>query len=418
MKTHFDLAITHCGEVLTLSGASAQPKRAEALCDLVVIKKGAVGISKGKIAWVGHHHTYRRAYTAKKEINAAGAVVMPGFVDPHTHAVFAGSRESEWLQKLAGRPYLEILKDGGGILNTVKQTRAASPQKLLKNAQNVLKQMTAHGTTTVEIKSGYGLKLKQEMKILNVIQHLKKESPLDIVPTYLGAHVVPENTDGNRKAYVQEVIESLIKIKKKAVFCDVFCESDAFNLAETQAILEAAQALGFQLKLHAGQFSDLGGAAVAAGLQAVSVDHLDVIKKRDISKLAASSTVGVLLPGVSHFLDAKKHAPARTLIDGGVAVALATDFNPGSSPCLSMQEIIHLAVLHLKMTPAEAISAATINAAHAVGLAHNVGSIEGGKQADLLILDIEHYEQLPYFFGVNHVNTVIKRGAVLFEKNE
>lgn len=417
MKAHFDLAITHCGELLTLSGASQQAKRGASLSDLSVVKKGAVGILKGKIAWVGHQNTYQRTYTAKKEINVGGAVVMPGFVDPHTHAVFSGSRESEWLQKLSGRPYLEILKNGGGILNTVKHTRGASSQKLFERTQKVLHQMATHGTTTVEIKSGYGLSHKQEIKILDVIQRLKKESPLDIVPTYLGAHILPEEAHSDRTAYVTEIIENLKKIKKKAIFCDVFCEEGAFTLAETKQILEAAKTLGFQCKLHAGQFSDLGGPALAVTLQATSVDHLDVISKRDILKLAASSTIGILLPGVSHFLAAKKHAPARTLIDQGVAIALATDFNPGSSPCLSMQEIIHLAVLHLKMTPAEAIAAATINAAHAIGLSEKVGSIEIGKQADVLILDIDHYEQLPYFFGVNHVSTVIKNGKVLFEKH-
>ncbi len=193
MKTQFDLAITHCGEVLTLSGASKHPKRGKALSDLSVLKKSTIGISKGKIAWIGTQKSYQRTCSAKKEINAGGAVVMPAFVDPHTHAVFSGSRESEWLQKRSGHPYLEILKAGGGILNTVQQTRAASPQKLFQVAQKVLNQMAAHGTTTLEIKSGYGLNLKEETKILNVIQRLKKESPLDIVPTYLGAHVFPKS---------------------------------------------------------------------------------------------------------------------------------------------------------------------------------------------------------------------------------
>lgn len=416
MKVHFDLAITRCGELLTLSGASKNPKRGDALSDLSVIKKGVVGISKGKVVWVGHQNTYQRAYTAKKEIDAGGAVVMPGFVDPHTHAVFSGSRESEWLQKLSGQPYLEILKNGGGILNTVKQTRATSPQKLFENTQKVLNQMAMHGTTTVEIKSGYGLNHKQEIKILNVIQRLKKENPLDIVPTYLGAHIVPEEAHTDRAAYITAIIENLKKIKTKATFCDVFCEEGAFTLSETKQILESAKTLGFQLKLHTGQFSDLGGTALAVVLQATSVDHLDIISKRDILELAASTTIGILLPAVSHFLAAKRHAPARTLIDQGVALALATDFNPGSAPCLSIQEIIHLAVLHLRMTPAEAIAATTINAAHAIGLSKKVGSIEVGKQADILILDIDHYKQLPYFFGVNHVRTVIKKGKVLFGK--
>lgn len=417
MRTHFDLAILNAGELLTLSGASLAPKKGASMDELGLISKGAVGISKGKITWVGRHKQFRRAYTARHEIDAGGGVVLPGFIDPHTHAVFAGSREAEWLQKMRGLvPYLDILKKGGGILSTVEHTRAASPKTLFESAKITLNKMLEQGTTTVEIKSGYGLDLKQEQKILNVIQRLKKTLPMDVVPTYLGAHVLPKTAQDDRSAYVREVIDSLPKMKPAAAFCDVFCEDGAFTASEAAEIFTAAKAAGFQVKLHAGQFSDLGGIGLADRFQAVSIDHLDVIRKKDIPVLARSGSIAVLLPGVSHFLNSKKHAPARALIDGGVPVALATDFNPGSSPCLSMQEIIHLAVLKLKMTPAEAISAGTINAAHALGLSGWTGSLELGKQADLIILDVEHYEQLPYYFGVNHVNTVIKNGRVVYSE--
>ncbi len=412
-KKRFDLAVVNCGELLTLAGDDDRPKRGKALSDLALRKNAAIGISKGKIDWVGSQKQYRRSYSARQEINAEGAVVMPGFVDPHTHAVFAGSRELEWVQKITGTSYLDILKSGGGILNTVEKTNAASQKTLFEKAKTTLQTMLAQGTTSLEIKSGYGLNLQQELKILKVIRRLNKEMVLDVVPTYLGAHVIPKSSQNNRSAYVKEVIESLTKVKPYATFCDVFCEEGAFTHSESKQIFQAAKSAGFQIKLHAGQFSDLGGIDLASSFHAVSIDHLDVIKKKDIPKLSDSGTMGVLLPGVSHFLALKKHAPARDLIDGNVPVALATDFNPGSSPCLSMQEIIHLAVLHLKMTPAEAISAATINAAHALGLAQQVGSLALGKQADLLLLDLDHYEQLPYFFGSNHVHTILKKGIVV-----
>lgn len=416
MKNYFDLAIVNCGELLTVSSENNRPKTGVDLADLGLIRKGAIGIIEGKIAWVGHQASYRRYWNARQEIDAKGKVVMPGLVDPHTHAVFAGRRDKEWAERLKGTSYLEILKKGGGILSTVAATRAASPAALFKQAETTLHKMLSYGTTTVEIKSGYGLDTKQEAKILKVIRRLDRETPLDAIATYLGAHTFPIKTRKNPETYVDQVIDALPKMKALADFCDVFCEEGAFSSEQTKRILEAAQEAGFRLKLHAGEFTDQGGIRLAADFKAVSVDHLDVVLKRDLPRLARSGTVGVLLPGVSHFLGNKHHAPARELIDANVPVALATDYNPGSCPCLSMQEIIHLAVLNLKMSTAEAIVAATINAAHAIGLGHRIGSIEVGKQADILLLDIGHYQQLPYFFGVNHVKTVLKKGRVLYPK--
>ncbi|MFQ5596671.1 MAG: imidazolonepropionase [Nitrospiria bacterium] len=413
MKRSFDLAILNCGELLTLRNESDGPKTGDALSDLGLVHQAAVGIVKEQIAWVGRQRDYRRHFRAKREIDADGKVVMPGFVDPHTHAVFAGRRDEEWAARLQGTPYLEILEKGGGILRTVAATRAASPTVLFKQAETTLHQMLAHGTTTVEIKSGYGLDPKTETRILKVIQRLGRETPLDVVATYLGAHVVPKAYRGDPEAYVAQVMASLPKMKALADFCDVFCEAGAFSFEQSERILAAAQDLGFGIKLHAGEFSEQGGLRLAAAFKAASVDHLDIVKKRDLSPLARAGTVGVLLPGVSHFLGHQKHAPARRLIDAGIPIALATDYNPGSCPCLSMQEIIHLAVLNLKMRPAEATAAATINAAHAVGRGRQCGSIEVGKQADLLILDLDHHGQLPYFFGVNHVRRVLKKGVVV-----
>lgn len=414
MSRPFDLAIVNCGELLTIASGSNGPKRGAFLSELGLIRKGAIGIDRNKIAWVGRQGDYRRHYKATREIDAEAKVVMPGWVDSHTHAVFAGRRDEEWLERLQGTPYLEILEKGGGILGTVASTRAASPKALFEQGASALNKMLAYGTTTVEIKSGYGLDPKEELKLLKVIRRLDRETPLDVMTTYLGAHVFPREYRNDPEAYVDQVIESLPAMRALADFCDVFCEKGAFSARQTKRILEAAQRTGFQLKLHAGEFSDQGGIPLARDFRAISVDHLDVVKERDLRALADSGAVGVLLPGVSHFLGNKNHAPSRLLIQAGIPIALATDYNPGSCPCLSMQEIVHFAVRNLKMTPAEAICAATLNAAHAIGLAHKVGSIEVGKQADILLLDIDHYEQLPYFFGVNHVQSVLKNGKVVY----
>jgi len=409
----FDLAVIRCGELLTIPSPDG-PKRGRALSDLGLIQNGVVGISRGKIAWVGTQREYRRLGRARREINAEGRVVMPGFVDPHTHAIFAGSREGEWAEKLRGVPYLEILRRGGGILGTVGATRAASLKALTGRAERFLTKMLSCGTTTVEVKSGYGLDLQNELKILKVIERLAARLPLDLVPTFMGAHAVPKEYSKRPEAYVDRVIRMLPAVRRRARFCDIFCEEGTFNYYQTRRILEASRREGFAIKLHAGEFSDQGGVRLAAEFGAASVDHLDHIRAEEIALLAESGAVGVLLPGVSHFLKATHLPPVRELIEGGVPIAVATDFNPGSSPCLSMQEIIHLAVRDFKLTAAEAISAATINAAHALGLGEQIGSIEVGKQADILILDLEHYEELPYFFGVNHIVKVLKKGKVVY----
>jgi imidazolonepropionase len=413
MSFAFDVAILNCGELLTVA-APEGPKRDRELDEIGLIKSGAVGIHEGRIAWIGTQKEYDKQSGARQEVDAGGRVVMPGFVDPHTHAVFAGSREEEWSQKMQGVSYLEILKRGGGILSTVDATRAASTETLYDRAAAYLKKMLSNGTTTVEVKSGYGLDLKNELKLLSVIERLKEQMPLDIVSTFLGAHTIPREHLNFPEAYVDQVIEMLPMVRSKAQFCDVFCEEEAFSFGQSRKILDAARQAGFQIKLHAGEFSDLGGIQIAAELKATSIDHLDHIAPQEIPFLAESGAVGVLLPGVSHFLKAKQRPPMRALVEGGVPIALATDFNPGSSPCLSMQEIIHLAVRDFGFTPEEAIAAATLNAAHALGLGAQVGSLEVGKQADLLILDLDHYQQLPYFFGTNHVAQVFKRGKKVY----
>lgn len=409
-RKQIDILIKNASELLTCKPASSKkPKRGKDLADLKIINNGAVGIKNGKIVFVGK--TNRANFSAKKTIDVKGKVVMPGFVDCHTHAIFAGSRENEFLKKLKGIAYLDILKEGGGILSTVEKTRKASKKELFKVAEKRFRKMLEYGTTTVEVKSGYGLTLKDEKKILTVASMLEKKLPIDIVKTYLGAHAVPKKS--SKKEYIKEVLSSLKEMKKYAEFCDVFCEKGVFNLEETQEILTAAKNIGFKLKLHGEQYNTLNSAQLAAKLSAVSVDHLDHISKSGIKALKVSGVIGVLLPGVTFYLMEEKYAPARDLINKKVAVAIASDFNPGTCPSFNMQFMITLACLNMKMLPQEAINCATINAAFAIDRASEIGSLEVGKNADIIVLDIDNHNKLPYCFGVNLVETVIKNGRIM-----
>ncbi len=433
-----DLLIKNAAELLTCKpNRKNKPKIKDELKDLGIIKDGAVAVKDGMIVFVGNNKELIAAkISAKKTIDASNKLVMPGFVDCHTHAIFAGSRENEFLKKLAGKSYLEILKEGGGILSTVEQTRKASKDELLKIALKNFNGMLEHGTTTVEVKSGYGLRFEDEKKILEVADLVSKKLPLDVVKTYLGAHAVPK--DVSKEEYLKEVLSSLAKISKinkiknknnnidnryynLAEFCDVFCEKGVFSVDETRKILSAAKKLGFKLKLHAEQHNDLGSAELAAQLNVVSADHLDNVSDGGIKALAKSGVggtgvVSVLLPGVPFYLMDEKYAPARNMIDAGCAIAIASDFNPGSCPCYNMQLMITLACLKMKVLPAEAINSATINAAFAVDRADSIGSLEVGKKADIIVLDIDNHSKLPYFFGANLVEKVVKDGKVVVIK--
>ncbi|MBI5125700.1 MAG: imidazolonepropionase [Planctomycetes bacterium] len=309
--------------------------------------------------------------------------------------------------------YLDVLKAGGGILETVRATRAASQEELVAITKKHLDTMLLHGTTTAEVKSGYGLDFENEVKILKVIEALGEGHPIRLIPTFLGAHAVPAEYKDDPEGYVEAVMGWLPEVKPLARFCDVFLEEGAFNLAQAERILTRAKGLGLALKLHAGEFKDLGGVGLALRLGATSVDHLDYVSEEDMAKMARKGMVAVLLPGVPFFLGREHQASARVMIDLGVPVAIGTDFNPGTCPTPNMQLIMTLACLELGMTPEEVISAATINAAHALGYAHRVGSLEVGKRADVLILDVPAYTHLTYQFGVNHVKTVIKTGKVV-----
>ena len=405
-----DILIKNASELLTCKPLNLKkPKVGKELSDLGLIQDGAIAIKNGKIIFVGKTNKVR--FNAKKVIDAKNKVVMPGFVDCHTHAIFAGSREDEFLMKLQGKSYLEILKSGGGILSTVEKTRKATRRELYKETEKRLKKMLEYGTTTVEIKSGYGLTFKDEKKILEVADELAKKLPINVVKTYLGAHVAPENV--SREKYICEVLNSLEKLKDYAEFCDVFCERGAFSLKETNRILTYAKHLGYKLKLHAEQLSKLDSPKLASNLGAVSADHLEHISENGIKALAQGGIIGVLLPGATFFLNKEKYPPTRKLIESGVPIAIASDFNPGTCPSFNMQLMISLACLKMKLTPAEAINAACINAAFAIDRGHEIGSLEVGKKADILLLDIDNHKKLPYFFGVNLVSRVIKSGIVV-----
>jgi imidazolonepropionase len=416
-----DLAVHSAQQLLVLASPEG-PRRGPGMRDLDLITDGAVGIQGDRIVLVGtSQKVLAAAGTGSRLIDASGKVVMPGFVDPHTHAIFAGDRASEFEMRLQGASYVEILAAGGGIMDTVRATRQASLEEIVSQSRQRLDRMLALGTTTAEAKTGYGLDTENELKMLETIRLLDESHPLDLVPTFLGAHAIPAEYKGRGDEYVDLVVNEMLPALGPAgyldhgppLFCDVFCEEGAFSVRQSRRILQKASDLGLRLKIHADEFNALGGTALAVELGATSADHLANTPDEEIGLLAASRTVGVLLPGTPFGLAENHYAPARKMIDQGVAVALATDLNPGTCYCESMPFIMALACRCLGLTPAEAIVASTINAAHAVGLGHEVGSLEIGKKADVVILDVPDYRHLSYRFGSNLMQTVIKAGTVV-----
>ncbi|MCS6992525.1 MAG: imidazolonepropionase [Anaerolineales bacterium] len=413
------MLIHSASQLLTLAG---DPQRGRELGRLGLIEDGAVLIRDEKIVAVGKTADLRAAYPSEPRLDADGCVVMPGFVDPHTHLVWGGDRAAEFEMKLAGTPYLDILAAGGGILSTVRQTRTASIETLVAQARPRLLRMFAHGTTTVEAKTGYGLQTATELRQLKALLLLEDESRIDIAPTFLGAHAIPPEFQDDPQGYTDLVCETMLPIVRqwwethapgrRLPFVDVFCENKAFNLAQSRQILEKARRLGFPLKIHADEFDNLGGASLAVELGAVSADHLVKTSDADIRALGRSETVAVALPCTPFGLAECEYTPARKLIEADAILALATDCNPGTAWNESMQFVIALACRMMKLTPAQAIAAATINAAHAIRMANKVGSLEPGKQADLLILSVPDYRHLGYRFGTNLVRQVIKKGRV------
>jgi imidazolonepropionase len=415
------MLIHSASQLLTLRGG---PQRGTDLGRLGIIEDGAVLVRNEKILAVGPTKELLAATPHELTLDASGCVVLPGLVDPHTHIVWVGDRAAEFEMKMAGAKYLDILAAGGGINSTVRKTREASIETLMDETRPRLARMFAHGTTTAEVKTGYGLESEAELRMLQAILVLDAAGPLELAPTFLGAHAIPPEYKGNPQAYTDLLCAEMLPfirqwwssqpstVSRSLPFVDVFCETGAFDLVQSRQILTKAKELGFPLKLHVDEFDNLGGTMLGVELKAVSADHLVKTSDGDIHALAASDTVAVSLPCTPFGLAESEYTPAQKIIAMGGLLALASDCNPGTAWCESMQFVIALACRSLKLTPAQAIAAATINAAHAIRRADRIGSLEPGKQADLIILSVADYRHLGYRFGTNLVKQVVKRGRV------
>ena len=404
------LAVLHASQLVTLAGPQ-EPRVGSDMSDLAIIRDGGMLIIDGKIDIVGSSDRIERNASNAEIIDAGGRVVLPGFVDAHTHLVFAGNRLDDFERRARGETYEQIAKAGGGIWSTVEKTRAASGDELFAQAQKHTEWFLRCGTTTVEAKSGYGLTVEDELKILRVMSRLNEETPLEIVPTFLGAHAVPREMDADE--YIELVIDEMlprIATEKLAEFCDVFCERGYFDVKKSRRILTAARELGLRLRIHADQLTSSGGEKLAAELEATTADHLE---KTDEQGIAAMKSVGVqpvLLPGSVYVLGSTDYPRAREMIEAGLAVVIATDFNPGSSPTASMPMILSLACTQMKMSPPEAITAATINAAYSLNRGDRIGSLERGKLANFSVFDCEDYRELAYWFGTPQTHSVYVKG--------
>lgn len=419
-----DLIITNIGELVTCSSDSG-PKRGAELLDLGIIKDGAVAVADGKFAAAGKESEVLKNFSADLILDAGGNSVVPGFVDPHTHIVFAGDRLNEFELKIKGAEYLDILAAGGGIISTVMSTRTAPTEELFELSAKRLDKMFACGTTACEIKTGYGLDIESELKMLYVIEKLDLSHSVDIVPTFLAAHTIPPEYKSDVEGYVELICDQMLPAAwrwytgshfpalDRPFYCDVFTERNAFDIDRSERILKAARNLGFGIKAHVDQFTNLGGSRLGIKLGAASIDHLDSISDAEINLLSGSETIGIVIPTENFSAGKTKFADARKIIDAGCALALSTDHNPGSAPCPSMPMAMAIACRYQKLTPAEALNASTINSAFAIGLGATHGSIEVGKSADLLILDGKDHRQLAYEFGGNSISRIIKSGVSL-----
>ena len=412
-----DLLVRNIGQLVTVAGQG--PRIGAAASELGIIEDGAVAAIDGRIVAVGSELEVLAAARPAPDaavIDAGGTAVTPGFVDPHTHAVFARTREDEFAMRVEGRSYEEIAAAGGGIRSSVRHVRAATDELLFRNGAQTLDRMLEYGTTTAEVKSGYGLSLEAELKMLRVIARLAEHHAVDVVPTFLGAHEFPDEWRDDRDGYVTHLVDEIIPLVAReglAEFCDVFCEDDVFTVEQSRRLLLAAASHGLRPKLHADELHASGGGELAAEVGAISADHLVCVSDEGIRAMADAEVVAVLLPGTTLSLGKRDFAPARKFVDAGVPVALATDCNPGSSMTESMQIIVSLASMVMRLTPAEALVAATANSAAALGRSNGVGSIEPGKLADLIVWEVDDYRAIPYHYGVNLTKMVIKRGAVV-----
>ena len=411
-----NILITNARQLITLKGP-AKARAGKEADELSIIENGAVAIKGEKILAVGTTEEIKAHYISDKIIDASNKVVMPGFVDPHTHPIFVHYRENEFEMRIKGKSYVEISQSGGGIRSSIKAVRKASEDELYELSEKRIKRMISNGTTTLEAKSGYGLSTESEIKMLEVIKRLNENLPIDIITTFMGAHEFPIEYKDNHEEYIRILKEEMMpEVKKQnlAEFCDIFTEEHVYNIEQSRDILTRAKNLGFKIRMHADEIKPIGGAELAAEVGAVSADHLGAASDKGIEAMRDAGVIATLLPGTIFSLGMKSYARARDMIDAGLPVALATDYNPGSCNCDSMQFIITLACLQMKMTVAEAITASTINAAYSLEMGDKIGSLEVGKYADILIMDMISYQYLPYHFGSNNVETVIKKGEVIW----
>lgn len=431
-----DLIIYNAGQLLTCA-SNGKPKKGSEMSDLGIIENGAVAVFGSNILAVGKSENILKEFQADQMIDSGGKVVSPGFVECHTHVVFAGNRLNEFELKIKGADYLEILKNGGGILSTVRQTREANLAELVEQSRERLDKLLELGVTTCEIKTGYGLDTETEFKMLEAIIELDRLHQIELIPTFLPAHAIPPEFKESPNEYAELICNEMLPklhdwrnfayidvdridfeyTSKKPFFVDVFCEKNAFDLEQSRKVLETAKSLGFGLKAHVDEFTNLGGAKMAIELGATSIDHLDAISDEEIALLAESETIGVVTPTVNFNFGSYEFSDARKLIDAGCAVAVSTDYNPGSAPCPSLPNAMAIACRYQKLIPSETFNGATINAAFAVGLGDKTGSLETGKQADVLIFDTKDYREIAYEFGGNFVETVLKNGRIVSEKN-
>jgi imidazolonepropionase len=423
--TRADLLVHSAAQLCVVPPHDDGPQRGRRLGDLGIIENGAVACADGRIVAVGATDEVRAGWWAPTEIDASDRVVCPGFVDPHTHLVWAGDRADEFALRISGATYQQIMARGGGIMSTVRATRMASVAQLVSDARPRLDRMLAHGSTTVEAKTGYGLTVADELKMLAATADLEASHPVTVVPTFLGAHAVPEEFASDPDGFVDLVVEEMLPVVAARdelsaqltvpLFCDIFCDEGAFTLEQSRRVLEAARQLGLGIKIHADEFKSLGGTALAVELGAVSADHLVCTPPDEIELLGRSDTVAVSLPATPFGLGHREYTPAHAILDTGGVLALATDCNPGTAWCESVPFVIALACRYLRITPAQALVAATLNAAHAVGLGKEVGSLQHGRAADIVILDLPGVQHLGYRFGANPVERVIKGGRVVRE---
>jgi imidazolonepropionase len=420
-----DLIIENAAQLITCE-SNGKAKRGKEMQTLGIIENGALAIDKGKIVSIGKSVEINRKYKSENRIDAKKKVVCPAFVDPHTHVVFAGNRLNEFELKIKGADYLEILENGGGIISTVKQTREASLESLVEQSRRRLDEMLFCGTVTAEIKTGYGLDTVTELKMLEAIFELNRTHAIDLIPTFLPAHAFPPEYKGAEDEYVdlicEEMLPKAMNLFQKThfasqelnlFFADVFCEKNAFNLEQSRRVLETAKRLGYALKAHVDEFTNLGGARLAIELGAVSIDHLDATSDDEIKLLAESNCVGIVTPTVNFNFGSSHFADARKMIDANCAIAVSTDYNPGSAPCPSQPMAMAISCRYQKLLPSEAFNAITINSAFAIGAGDKIGSLEVGKQADVLILDTDDYRQIACEFGGNAVEKVFKNGKII-----